>query len=368
MPSLEEATALRPVVEGTTELLVPPSEHRKGPKRKEGVPFYNPAMRLSRDLSVLVLAQIRRQAARDITVCDAMASLGARGLRFANEVEGVQVLLNDANPDAIMLARQNAERIGLRNVDFRLGRLESLLADDRWDWVDIDPFGTPAPYLDLAVDSVKDGGILAVTATDKAALSGVYPDVCLRRYNARPLRAPILEELATRILLGAIARAAGRRDRSIECLLAHSTEHYVRVYARVLDGARAADEQARGQAYAWMAPDLRRGLSLEPPPGTPGAGPLWAGALGDLALLQRLESPRRDVQKLLNLLREDAGSPPLYYTIDEFTRSTKVNAPKLDHLLERLRQSGHCATRTHFTPRGFKTDASPDSIRRALHP
>lgn len=358
--------ALEQVREGSTAFRVPASDHQKGPKAKEGVPFYNPAMRLSRDLSVLVLRAVSAGAQEPWTVCDAMASLGARGLRLAHEVPGVRVLLNDANEDSVKLARENAHHLNLPNVEFRTGRLEPLLADGRWDWVDIDPYGTPAPYLDLAVAAVRHSGVLAVTATDKASLCGVYPDVCLRRYNARPLHGPLMWEVATRILLSAIARAAGRRDRSIRPLLAHSTQHYVRAYVRVLDGAGEADRQARGFGYAWVAPDLSRGIGPEPPADAASAGPLWAGPLGEATFVSTLPTTDPALRVLLDRLATDVEGPPLYYTVDELTRAWKRPAPRLAAILERLRADGSWANRTHFAPRGIKTTAAPEAFRRIL--
>lgn len=41
-----------------------------------------------------------------------------------------------------------------------------------WDFIDVDPFGSCLPFLEAAVASVKDGGVLAVAATDLAVLCG----------------------------------------------------------------------------------------------------------------------------------------------------------------------------------------------------
>lgn len=41
-----------------------------------------------------------------------------------------------------------------------------------YDVIDLDPYGTPAHLLDTAMQSVADGGLLAVTATDMAVLCG----------------------------------------------------------------------------------------------------------------------------------------------------------------------------------------------------
>jgi tRNA (guanine26-N2/guanine27-N2)-dimethyltransferase len=44
--------------------------------------------------------------------------------------------------------------------------------------VDLDPYGSPSVFLDSAVQSVADGGILMCTATDMAVLCGGNGEVC----------------------------------------------------------------------------------------------------------------------------------------------------------------------------------------------
>lgn len=39
-----------------------------------------------------------------------------------------------------------------------------------YDAVDLDPYGTPAQFLDTAVQAVSEGGLLMVTATDMAGV------------------------------------------------------------------------------------------------------------------------------------------------------------------------------------------------------
>lgn len=359
------------VVEGTTRFHVPVDDHTRGPKAKRGVPFYNPTMRTARDVSVLVLRAAIDQWPREWHVCDAMASLGARGLRLANEAGPASVLLNDPSVEAVSLARRNADALSLPNVDFRVGRLEPLLAEQRFDWVDIDPYGTPAAYLDVAASSVRDGGILAVTATDKASLCGVYPDVCRRRYNAQPLHGSMMWEVAARILVGAIARAAGRRDRAIEPLLTHSTQHYVRTYVRVLDGATSANTAQEALGYAWVEDDLARGTGPEPPSGRAYAGPLWLGPLQDTEFAANVltladSSTSSAALRLLARLVDEAPAPPLYYHLDEFTRRFSTNSQSLNQVVENLRARDWPAWRTHFSPRGIKTAAPPEEVLACL--
>ena len=45
------------------------------------------------------------------------------------------------------------------------------------DAIDLDPYGTAAPFIDGAVQAVKDGGLLCVTCTDLAVLAtNNYPE------------------------------------------------------------------------------------------------------------------------------------------------------------------------------------------------
>ena len=47
-------------------------------------------------------------------------------------------------------------------------RVAMLQAPLHYDAVDLDPYGSPTQLLDSAVQSVSDGGLLLVTATDMA--------------------------------------------------------------------------------------------------------------------------------------------------------------------------------------------------------
>ena len=49
-------------------------------------------------------------------------------------------------------------------------------AGERFDVVDLDPYGTASPFLDGAVQAVSEGGLLMVTCTDMAVLAGAYPE------------------------------------------------------------------------------------------------------------------------------------------------------------------------------------------------
>ena len=120
-------------------------------------------------------------------------SLSLFGLlrRYAKEVSGLrEVVANDVDPVAHQTMASNFGRNGLLEgggeqscrVTSTVGDAAALLygsrppAGERFDVVDLDPYGTASPFLDGAVQAVSEGGLLMVTCTDMAVLAGAYPE------------------------------------------------------------------------------------------------------------------------------------------------------------------------------------------------
>lgn len=70
-------------------------------------------------------------------------------------------------------------------------------AEKQFDVVDLDPYGTAAPFLDGAVQAVKDGGLLCVTCTDMAVLAGSQPAACFAKYGAVPVKNKAYNEMVS---------------------------------------------------------------------------------------------------------------------------------------------------------------------------
>ena len=51
----------------------------------------------------------------------------------------------------------------------------------------MDPYGTAVPFLESSLQTIADGGLLAVTFTDMAVLCARTPHVCFYKYGAIPL-------------------------------------------------------------------------------------------------------------------------------------------------------------------------------------
>ncbi len=385
--------------EGATRLLVPmdarrerPERRRDGPVRgpglKAGGTFYNPAMRFARDLSVLFTeARMEAHAAKNThkalvpyRYLDALAATGARILRIAVEArrppgvvfEGVAC---DRDPRVVALLRKNiAGNHAAERVAGMQGDMHEVAAGGHWDHVDVDPFGSPVPFLDSAVRRLSRGGTIALTATDTAALTGAAAAACRRRYDAQPWHAAGMHEMALRILAGAAVRTAARHEIALRPVLAHATDHYVRVYLEADKGAGRADAALDRLGFLVESRDGTRRYGSHADNAAPDvvrwAGPLWGGPLQDpqwvAALHGRMAAhPHLDrpaLERFLLRAAEESGPALPVYEIAEVARANKGGPPRLEDFLARLREAGHRATRLHSTPTGFRTDAEWQQI------
>ncbi|MCJ7562593.1 MAG: tRNA (guanine(10)-N(2))-dimethyltransferase [Thermoplasmata archaeon] len=353
------------VIEGTTELLVPDDFCKKGPGTKRGDLFYNRQMEFGRDISVMFGREMFQEGQK---ILDGLAATGARGLRLANEC-GVKAdfILNDRNLMAAVLIKENASMNSLEHVAVTSRDLNSLLADEAFDYIDVDPFGTPVGFIDAAVQSCKSRGVIAITATDTAPLYGTYPKTCLRRYGSHSSRSPFAHETGLRILVGYLVREAAKHDRACEPLLCYHADHYFKIYARIVNGANRADAAIRLLGYARYDKESLAREITDSRCGKTDAGPLWTGQLFSKELLRKMSvtgdlGTSSRCEKMLTVWREEATSTPLFYKLDELARRTKHSPPKLVVFIERLEDAGFVASRTHFDPKGFKTDAPIDDL------
>ena len=276
------------IKEGTTELFVYKKKTTaKGPSIRDQNPFYNPSMELNRDISILVNQWLLNTSTKHVHILDGLAASGIRGIRLAHELNGdFTVTINDWNEQSFSLIQQNIQKNSLQNISVLQRDLNNLLSERRYHSIDIDPFGSPVYFFDAAVRSVYNKGIIACTATDTAALCGVFPRVCYRRYGAWPLHGPSMHEIGLRILLGCLCREAAKYDRGIEPLLCYTTDHYIRLYVQINNGKKVADA-SMAQYSNIHAKDVPLSKDNEAR-----VGPLWLGKIQKKAVLQEIRTHR----------------------------------------------------------------------------
>jgi len=355
--------------------------------------FYNPVMELNRDIAILAVQAYQRRADREISVCEPLTGTGIRGVRFATETHGVKnVVISDINQHAFNLAKHNVHLNGLtERVVVQHKDASCLLGCHsaphmRFDVVDVDPFGSPVPYLDSTIRALRNKGLLAVTATDMAPLCGVHAKACIRKYGGKPLRTEYCQELAVRLLAGCVATVAAKHDIGIRVLFSYCSDHYARVYAEIGYGAKKADESIKQMGYVLhcfsclhreTAKDLF-GKRLEQCPECgfkmDYAGPLWLGKIFDkqfceLIAKENTQTALRNsgkIAKLLSLAIAEADAPVTYYVVDKISTKLSLPVPSVNALLRMLRANGFQAFPTHFNTRGIRTDAAALTMQKFL--
>jgi len=319
-------------------------------------------MELSRDVNVALAAVYPWIGSPG--VLDGLAASGARWIRVLNE-SGIdfQASFCDRDNRATRLIGRNLAINGLSANVIR-SRFEELPLDDHFNAVDIDPFGSPASFAEHGLALTYPRGLLCMTATDTQALCGSSPTTAARRYDARVFMSPCYAEVGIRTLIGHTARRAGTFDCTVEPVLCHAVDHHYRVYLRKVKGARRSDSALK-ERMGWLrVGDMGEQTWVLRDRGERGdIGPLWIGPLTDpdvarkaAAWAERNMEERKRTIKLIRTLAEEAGAAG-YHNINEISGILKRSPPPLETVLEGLRDMGHTASRTHFTPLGIKTDA-----------
>ncbi|MDD2438751.1 MAG: tRNA (guanine(10)-N(2))-dimethyltransferase [Methanosarcinaceae archaeon] len=378
------------IIEGRTELFVPvPPEGSSFPPSAAPV-FYNPAMELNRDINVAATAAfVKRLLAKkalkieDIRYLDAFSASGIRGLRIAKEV-GIHATLNDWSLEAFELIKKNIEHAGLsEKAEASRRNANVLLHESKFNLVDIDPFGTPAPFLDAAAVSALN--LLSVTATDTAPLCGAHLNSGIRKYAAVPLNREFHREMGLRILLGACAREVAKHEKAIIPLFSHVTRHYVRTYLEIRKGAKQADRTLKYMGFLSYCPhcgerETVQGLAVHIKPECPFcgglreiAGPMWLGPLREKAfcneLLEEMEekslNTKEQAAKIISFCRDELDIP-LFFDQHVICKQLGVSASGIDLVIDSLKIKGFKASRTHFSGTAFKTDASIAEIKKII--
>jgi tRNA (guanine26-N2/guanine27-N2)-dimethyltransferase len=317
---------------------------------------------------------------------DTLSGVGARGVRIAKEVSpNINVTINDFNASALRLAKSNAQKNGVAaRCTFEQREAREYLysrfrSDEKSDFVDVDPFGTPAPFLEAAFSACKHGGLVSITATDTAVLCGVYRRVALRRYGSMPLRNSFKHETAIRILANAARRAAAIDDASVWPLFAHVNRHYIRVFLRKKSGATKADEAMQQEGYVGtcrVCGENHSGRIVEERcPTCSGhvsiAGPLWVGPLVDEGLVSlAIECSRKrsltSATEAFASVRGLNALPPHSYDVQSICSELSIPSVSENVVMNELRSRGFKCAIQAYESSGIKTDANHEAVKEVV--
>ena len=324
------------IMEGAATARVP----RAAKVSKEMEVFYNPVMRLNRDITVLLLKTLgearkkERQREGEVfggfSVGSPLAGTGIRECRLLVELEkGLikELSMNDYSKDAVTLIKKNIslneQNLACHEIEVSCDEANKFLLDScGFSYIDLDPFGTPNPFLDAAIKRLQRGGVLAVTATDTSALAGTYPDACRRKYWAEPMRNHLMHEVGLRILCRKVQLVGSQYEKALIPLFSYAKDHYMRIFFLNERRKKATDAILRKHQYLHycsrcLAVSVDKS-TMKVCCGAPTlvAGPLWTGLLWDERLAAAMtrtnrtwEHGRPENQRFLDTIAAEARAP-----------------------------------------------------------
>lgn len=338
-------------------------------------------------------------------VLEALSASGLRALRYAREIEGIgQVVAVDNDQASVEACRRNIKF----NGSVAASKVESHLADARvymitnpkeFDVVDLDPYGSPSVFLDSAVQSVADGGMLMCTATDMAVLCGGNGEVCYSKYGSYPLRGKYCHEMALRIVLASIESHANRYKRYIVPVLSVQMDFYLRVFVRIYTSASAMKNTPLKLSYVYQCTGcdsfhlqpigrtIAKNTSVRYLPGYGPVvpqectdcgkkfnmgGPIWSAPIHDqewvasiLADVKHMKTsyPAYDrISAVLTTISEELPDVPLFLSLHNLCATLKCTSPSAIIFRSAVINAGYRISGTHVNPLGLKSDAPMEVI------
>ena len=367
------------IQESSTEFYIPREIVNISPPPK--VPaFYNSLAHFKRDILVSLINGSSSLIDFKIKFADIMCGVGVTGLRIAKECSNVnQIILNDLNPVALKftensIIKNNLEKkCQISKDDANHFLSQYTLKENRFDFIDIDPFGTPVPYLDSSIRAINIDGIISLTATDGAVLCGVYPKVALRKYGSESLHTEYAKEIGVRLLFGALAFSAARYNLGIEPVFCHVDKHYSRIYARIVSNFSVFDH-FMGYIFHCLNCGFRSCINkiniicnICSSSGLI-CGPLWIGSIFNKEIISQTlkQDIPINVSNLLALSLNEISLPPTYYETDNISQILNISSFSVSDIINRLTQNGFSSSQTIFSSKGFRTNATFSEIKQLL--
>lgn len=354
---------MKEIVEGFAKIILPEQEELITKRQKV---FYNPEMRLNRDISVLLT-----KAKKITSAVLPLAASGIRAIRLLKESSCKEIKANDISPSAIESIKKNLK---INNISYNQTDQENnscklfnkeanlfLMEETSAEYIDIDPFGSPNPFLQESIRKMKHNGILAITATDTASLSGTYVATCKRYYWAKPFLNSLKHETGLRILIRKAQLVASQYDKALVPIFSYWKKHYFRIFFIVYKSKSKTNDIIQNHKYLYYHPNNGEHSLLKKAPNAISIGPFWAGELHNPELIKEMiknitPNIHKETIKFLELINEEAQVKNQFLVdIHNISKRIKLDTIGWEPLFSIIKEKGFDVVRTHLSPYGIKT-------------
>ncbi|MGD0728853.1 MAG: tRNA (guanine(10)-N(2))-dimethyltransferase [Candidatus Micrarchaeaceae archaeon] len=343
--------------------------------------FLNADGAVSRDISVAFISNF---ADKSTKIVDATSATGLRGIRYYLETPSRDITFLEINKKVFNSLKKNVKFNKVKaNALHRSIQEFANNFEERFDIIDLDPFGGVTPYIYDLLKMCKDNSYLLVTATDSAVLCGADFKACMRLYDARPMHNELCQEAALRILIGYIARIASQFNFGVEVQLSFSYMHYTRVFLKLHHGSNESLESIKKMGYIYYCgkcgyrniknsffpvmqkcPSCRNEIEV--------SGKLWAGNIYDYdvikSMIKHINNGSNFNEKSAKFLQgiSDEADAPLYYSMPMLTRKMGIGSVSHNKVIMLLKKKGFMASTTHLEKAAIRTNADIETIKKYI--
>lgn len=393
--------------------------------------FYNPAQEVNRDISIMAINSFLDGANfKEPKKCifESMSATGLRGIRYAKEISTDSVIfMNDIDSDAVKEIKENFK---INNIEYvamaesgnkylieQLSKIQNSSVDSEninnskhdgaqevvdnvrnskrqknhvfllngdcnsimannclfFHVIDVDPFGYFTKYLPFAFKSIKNNGLICLTATDTAVLC-TNRQKCMRKYDVLIRKVPCFSEMALRAALSTVARIAAIYDCGITPLLSISVDFYVRLFLKVERRTPAVKKSLKNcvhyficccgyrievglkeNSVSLICPICGSRLQL--------CGPLWSGKLHEAVFVEKMRNTfmNKRIGELIKLVLQENECFGFYH-IPRLCSLLKFECIPMIKLVSELFNRGYKVSFTHCRDNSVKTDCSYQEI------
>ncbi|CCD27022.1 tRNA (guanine26-N2)-dimethyltransferase NDAI_0J01300 [Naumovozyma dairenensis CBS 421] len=345
-----------------------------------------------------------------IKILEALSATGLRAIRYANEIPHVkEIIANDLLPAAVESISRNAQFNNVSHIvkpnldDANVLMYRNKAENNKYHIIDLDPYGTVTPFVDSALQTIEEDGMMLVTCTDLSVLAGNgYPEKCFALYGGvNMVSHESTHESALRLVLNLLNQSAAKYKKVVEPLLCLSIDFYVRVFVKVRTSPIEVKElQSKtmityhcSQCGSYHNQPLGRMIEREgkngktftkylvaqgPPVDSKCkfcrgtyhvAGPMYAGKLhnqefiDEVLRINREEhkddtyGTRKRIEGMVTLAKNELSNAPFYFSPNKIASIIKLQVPPLKTVVAGLGSLGYNCSLTHAQPSSLKTNA-----------
>ncbi|OWF56094.1 TRMT1-like protein [Mizuhopecten yessoensis] len=224
--------------------------------------FYNARLALIREAVLNTLCTMTRETTETLHCVDAVGGTGVTGLQWKVRLKNL-VHVTITEKEHITEVQSNCERnrisdcplpldmsrvpgdpmVSQRDQEVHTCKCTApvLLHMEAFDFVYLYPHSNISGHIDAAVTNIRNNGVLCLVSTDSTHQFTRSAVSVRRHFGATVTKTEYLKELAARVIIGSIVRAAAKCNKGVEVLYVLFVEDFFLVAVKVLRGPKFAD-------------------------------------------------------------------------------------------------------------------------------